>query len=61
MKTKRFLLGLTMFAMGMLLTFGIVKNNRHDDSSRHAGIRKSAIIEVGAPLTVKELKHLNLI
>ena len=61
MKTKSFLLGITFFAMGVLVTFGMGANSRHHNLNHHAGIRKAAIIEVGAPLTVSQLKHLNLI
>ena len=61
MKTaKRFLAGTTLFILGIVLTLGVVANNRHNDFNRHAGIRKSAIIEVGAPLTVSQIQHLGL-
>lgn len=60
MKTKRFLLGLAFFAMGVVFTFGIQSNIHHHNLSHFAGIRKSAVIEVGAPLSVKELAHLGL-
>jgi hypothetical protein len=60
MKTKRFLLGLAFFAMGVVFTFGIQSNIHHHNFNHQAGARKSTIIEVGAPLTVSELKHLGL-
>jgi hypothetical protein len=61
MKAKRFLLGLTFFIAGMVVTFGIQFNNRNSHFSHQAGIRKSAVIEVGAPLTVVQLKQMGLI
>ena len=61
MKTKTFLLGLTFFVLGMVATFGIVSNSRHHGFHEQAGIRKSAIIEVGAPLSVTQLKHYGFI
>jgi len=57
MKTKKFLLGLTFFFMGMAVMFGIGVNNRHQHFSHQNGIRKSTVIEVGAPLTVNQLIH----
>jgi len=61
MKAKRFLLGLTFFVAGMVVTFGIQSNNRHSHVNHQAGIRKSTVIEVGAPLTVVQLKQMGLI
>ena len=61
MKAKKILLGLTFFFFGMAVMFGIDSNFRHRDLSQHAVIRKSTVIEVGAPLTVMELHHLGLI
>ena len=60
MKTKRFLLGFAFFAMGVLFTFGIQSNIHHHNFNHQAGTRKSAVIEVGAPLTVSEMTHLGL-
>lgn len=57
MKAKRFLLGLTFFVFGMVAAFGIVSHNQRHHFNHQAGIRKSAIIEVGAPLTVKQLRQ----
>ncbi len=61
MKTKTFLLGLTFFVLGMVASIGIVSNNRHHDFNHQVSIRKSAIIEVGAPLSVTQLKHYGFI
>jgi hypothetical protein len=57
MKAKRILLGSAFFILGMLFTFGIGTNGRHHHFNHQDGIRKSTVIEVGAPLTVKQLKH----
>jgi hypothetical protein len=61
MKTKNFFKGLTLFVLGMVVMFGIEANARHQHFSHQVGIRKSTVIEVGAPLTVSEMKHLGLI
>ena len=61
MKTKSFLLGLTFFAVGMVAAVGIQANVRHQHYSHQAGVRKVTVIEVGAPLTVTELKQMGLI
>jgi len=61
MKAKNFFNGMSLFVIGMVVMFGIEANARHQHFSHQAGIRKSTVIEVGAPLTVKELKHLGLI
>ncbi len=62
MKAKNFFLGLAFFLFGVVVSFGIGSNISHHHHYIHqAGIRKSAVIEVGAPLTVKELTHLGLI
>lgn len=62
MKTaKRILAGTTLFVLGILFTLGVAANGRHNNFNRHAGVRKIAIIEVGAPLTVPQLKHLGLL
>ena len=56
MKTKSLVLGITFFVVGMAFAFGIGARTAHHTFSHHAGVRKIAVIEVGAPLTVKELK-----
>jgi len=56
MKTRKILLGLTFFFMGMAVMFGIGVNNRHQHFAHQVGFRKSTVIEVGAPLTVNQLK-----
>jgi len=61
MKTKKILQGLTFFFIGMVVMFGIESNVRHHYMNHQAGIRKSTVIEVGAPLKVTELKSLGLI
>jgi hypothetical protein len=61
MKATKILRGLTLFVLGMVVSFGIVTSNRHNDFNKHAGIRKSAVIEVGAPLTFKQLQKEGLI
>ena len=62
MKTvKRILSGTSLFVMGVVFTMIVAANTRHYDFSHHAGIRKSATIEVGAPLTVLQMKNLGLI
>jgi hypothetical protein len=61
MKTKRFLLGLALFVMGIVVTFGIESKIRNHNLTHHAGVRKVMVIEVGAPLTVHQLKHLGFI
>ena len=61
MKAKNFFKGLSLFLIGMVVMLGIESNARHQHFSHEVGIRKSTVIEVGAPLTVKELKHLGLI
>jgi len=61
MKATKILRGLTLFVLGMVLSFGIVTSNKHKDFNNHAGIRKSAVIEVGAPLTLKQLQKEGLI
>jgi hypothetical protein len=61
MKAKTFLLGLTFFFIGIAVTVGIQSNNRHQHFTHQAGVRKMTVIEVGAPLTVTELKQLGLI
>ena len=60
MKAKAILFGLTFFVIGAAVTLGIESNSRHHHYSEHAGVRKSAVIEVGAPLTFAELKQLGL-
>jgi len=57
MKTKSIFEGLALLVVGMVVMFGIELNSRHHDFNRHAGTRKSTVIEVGAPLTVTQLKH----
>ena len=61
MKTKAILLGLTFFFIGMVVTFGIQSNTRHHNFKHEAGISKRTSIEVGAPLSVKQLKELHFI
>jgi len=61
MKAKKIFSGLVLFVLGMVVSFGIVTSNRHNDFNKHAGIRKSAVIEVGAPLTLKQLQKEGLI
>ncbi len=61
MKTvKRILSGTSLFILGVVLTLGVAANNRHHNFDHHAGIRKSATIEVGAPLTVSQMQNLGL-
>jgi len=57
MKAKSFILGLVFFIIGMVVSFGIESNHRHHNFNHQVQIRKSTIIEVGAPLTVKQLRH----
>lgn len=57
MKAKTILLGLVFFVIGMVVTFGIESGSRHHNFKDQVQIRKSTVIEVGAPLTVMELKH----
>ena len=59
--TKRILAGTTLFILGIVFTLGVVANNRHHNFNHHTGIRKSAIIEVGAPLTVSQMKQMGFI
>jgi hypothetical protein len=61
MKTKKILLGLTFFFIGMAVMFGIHANTRHQHFNNQVGFRKSAVIEVGAPLTLPQLKHMGFI
>ncbi len=60
MKTKNFFNGLTLFVVGMIVMFGIEASGRHHNGTHAAGARKSAVIEVGAPLSVNEMQHLGL-
>ena len=53
MKAKNFFKGLSLFVIGMVVMLGIEANARHQHFSHHVGFRKSTVIEVGAPLTVK--------
>jgi hypothetical protein len=57
MKATKVLKGVTLFVLGMVVVLGIEGNNRHHNVSHHAGVRKSAVIEVGAPLTASQLEH----
>jgi hypothetical protein len=57
MKAKSFFSGVTLFVVGMIAMFGIEANARHHDFNHHFGISKRTVIEVGAPLTVNQLKH----
>jgi hypothetical protein len=61
MKAKKFILGLTFFAIGIIATLGTESNLRHYNSNHQPGIRKSTTIEVGAPLKVSELRSLGLL
>ncbi len=56
MKTKTVLLGIAIFVSGMLFAAGIHSNERHHNFKHQVAARKSAVIEVGAPLTVAQLK-----
>jgi hypothetical protein len=60
MKAKNFLKGLSLFVIGMVVMLGIEANARHQHFNHHAGVRKSTTIEVGAPLTVRQLNELGL-
>ena len=60
MKATNFFKGLSLFLIGMVVMLGIEANSRHHHFNNQAGFRKSAVIEVGAPLTVEELNHLGL-
>ena len=61
MKAKKFILGLTFFAIGIIATLGTESNLRHHNPNHQPGIRKSTTIEVGAPLKVSELRSLGLL
>lgn len=56
MKAKTVLVGLVIFVSGVAFSFGVHSNNRHHNYTHEVGVRKAAIIEVGAPLTYTELK-----
>lgn len=59
MKAKTFLLGVVFFVLGMVVTFGIGANHKHHNFNKDkVEVRKSTVVEVGTPLTVKELKDL---
>ncbi len=60
MKATNFFKGLSLFVIGMVVMLGIEANARHHHFNHQDGVRKSTTIEVGAPLTVKELEHLGL-
>ena len=57
MKAKSIFSGLTLFVIGMVVMFGIESNTRHHNFNHQSGVRKSVVIEVGAPLTVSQLIH----
>jgi hypothetical protein len=57
MKANKFFKGLTLFVIGMVVMVGIEANARHQHFANQVGFRKSTVIEVGAPLTVNQLKH----
>ncbi len=61
MKTKATLLGLTFFFLGMVISFGIQSNVRHNYLVNRIGVSKRTVIEVGAPLTAAQLKTMNFI
>jgi hypothetical protein len=57
MKAKSFFSGLALFVIGMVVMMGIESNARHHNFNHQSGVRKSAVIEVGAPLTESQLIH----
>jgi hypothetical protein len=57
MKAKSFFSGLALFLIGMVAMFAIESNGRHHDFKHQSGARKSAVIEVGAPLTADQLRY----
>jgi hypothetical protein len=57
MKAKSFFSGFALFVVGMVVMLGIESNHRHHSSNHQLVVRKSTSIEVGAPLTVAQLKH----
>jgi hypothetical protein len=61
MKAKNFFKGLSLFVVGMIVMLGIEANARHQHFSHQVGVRKGTVIEVGAPLSVSELKHMGFI
>ncbi|MCE1198959.1 MAG: hypothetical protein LWW85_08320 [Marinilabiliales bacterium] len=56
MKTKSLLSKIALVAFGMFVMFAVEVNGKHHPAGHHTGTRKAAIIEVGAPLTVDQLK-----
>ncbi len=57
MKAKSFFQGLALFVIGMVVMLGIESNGRHHNFNHQDGVRKSAVIEVGAPLNASQLKQ----
>ncbi len=56
MKAKTLFLGLAIFVSGVAFSIGVHSSNRHHNLQHASVIGKKAIIEVGAPLTVAQLK-----
>ncbi|MCE1197525.1 MAG: hypothetical protein LWW85_01030 [Marinilabiliales bacterium] len=56
MKTKSILSNVALVALGMFVMLTVEVNAKHHMDNHHNGTRKAAIIEVGAPLTVDQLK-----
>jgi uncharacterized membrane protein YoaK (UPF0700 family) len=56
MKAKTVFLGLVIFVSGVAFSVGVHSSNRHHNFQHEVVARKSAIIEVGAPLTYAQLK-----
>lgn len=61
MKAKTVILGFAFFTFGILASVGMANHHTHRASGHQASVRKSAVIEVGAPLTVSELKQYGFI
>lgn len=56
MKTKTLFLGLAILVSGVAFSIGVHSGNRHHNYNHEVIAKKSAIIEVGTPLTVAQLK-----
>ena len=61
MKTKTLVLAVAFFALGIIATVGMAPKHGNHHDRHQALIRKSAVIEVGAPLTPVELKQYGFI
>ena len=62
MKAKTFLLGVVFFVLGIVVSFGIGSNHWHHNFNKNkVEVRKSTVVEVGTPLSVKELKALGFV